>query len=259
MRIALKISYDGTMFEGWQVQPGKRTVQGELERAACELFGAPVKVAGSGRTDSGVHAEGQVCHLDADTSIPARKIRECLNERLPEDVRVLRSAEAPEGFDCTRNAKRKTYRYRFYHAETEQPLLERYAVRVREKPDLGKMQSAARLYVGEHDFAAFRASGGSAKTTVRTIYRAEISEIRQSGATVYEFVVCGNGFLYNMVRILAGHLVDVGCGKKEEESILAAYQTGDRSLLGKTMAAKGLTMVSAEYEPSLFPSEGDCE
>ena len=245
MRIVLKVSYDGTMFEGWQVQPGKRTVQGELERAACELFGAPVKVAGSGRTDSGVHAEGQVCHLDADTSIPARKIRECLNERLPEDVRVLRSAEAPEGFDCTRNARQKTYRYRFYYAETALPLFERYAVRVREKPDLARMRSAARLYEGEHDFAAFRAAGGSAKTTVRTIYRAEISEIRQSGATVYEFVVCGN--------------VDVGCGKKEEESILAAYQTGDRSLLGKTMAAKGLTMVSAEYEPSLFPLEGDCE
>ncbi len=254
MRIALKVSYDGTMFEGWQVQPGKRTVQGELERAAGELFGVPVKVAGSGRTDSGVHAEGQICHLDADTQIPARKIRECLNERLPEDVRVLKSAEAPEGFDCTRNAKKKTYRYRFYYAETALPLLERYAVRVREKPDLLKMQSAARLYVGEHDFAAFRAAGGSAKTTVRTVYSAEVSESRQNGAIIYDFVVCGSGFLYHMVRILAGQLFAVGCGKKEKESILSAYRTGDRSLLGKTMAAKGLTMVSVEYDPSPFPA-----
>jgi tRNA pseudouridine38-40 synthase len=130
--------------------------------------------------------------------------------------------------------------------------LERYSVRLKEKPSLKKMREAALLLEGEHDFKAFCAVGSSAKTSVRKVYSVKISAKKEQGATVYRITVCGNGFLYNMVRIIAGHLFAIGCGTKEKESILLAYQEGDRALLGKTMPAKGLTMVSGEYEQSPF-------
>lgn len=250
MRYALLVSYDGTCFSGWQEQPNARTVQGVMQEAAREIFGVPVKVAASGRTDAGVHAEGQVCHLDAETTIPAGKIRECFNRILPPDLRVLKSVAAPEGFDCTRGAKRKTYGYSFYYAETERPLLERYSVRVKQKPDLEKMRAAAALLEGEHDFKAFCASGSSAKTSVRTVYSVRVFD--RGG--VYEIYVCGNGFLYNMVRIIAGELIAVGCGKKE--GITAAFESGDRKSLAKTMPAKGLVLIKVEYGAPLFGAKG---
>lgn len=251
MRYALLVSYDGTGFSGWQKQKGARTVQGELERAAREIFGSVVKITGSGRTDAGVHAGGQVCHFDAHTCIPAEKLRECFNRVLPPDLRVLESVSAPEGFDCTRGAKRKTYCYSFYYAETERPLLERYSVRVKQEPDLEKMRAAAALLEGKHDFKAFCASGSSAKTSVRTVYSVRIFD--RGG--VYEIYVCGNGFLYNMVRIIAGELIAVGCGKKE--GITAAFESGDRKCLAKTMPAKGLILVKVEYAAPLFGAKED--
>ncbi len=250
MRFVLSVSYDGTHFSGFQKQKSERTVQGELECAARQIFGAETKIAGSGRTDAGVHAEGQVCHFDAETNIPPKKLSACFNRILPPDVRVLKSAAAPEGFDCTRNAKRKTYSYSFYYAPSELPLLERYAVRIKEKPDLQKMRQAAALLVGEHDFKAFCASGSSAKTSVREIYSVVVEERMSAQAAEYTVTVCGNGFLYNMVRILAGELVAVGCGK--QEGITAAFQTKERSALAKTMPAKGLKLVSADYGIPLF-------
>lgn len=169
-RFVLLISYDGTHFLGSQRQREGRTVQAVLEDAAKKVFGAPVKVTLSGRTDAGVHAAGQVCHLDGETSVPPHRLREAFNRLLPDDVKVLESALAPEGFDCTRGARRKTYCYRFYCASCVLPLLERYAVRAEGEPDLAKMEGACPLFLGEHDFAAYRATGSSAKTTVRTIY-----------------------------------------------------------------------------------------
>lgn len=250
MRYALLVSYDGTEFSGWQKQKGARTVQGELERAAAEIFGAATKIAGSGRTDAGVHAEGQVCHFDAETTVPARRLRECFNRILPPDLRVLESVSAPAGFDCTRGAKKKTYCYSFYCAETDRPLMERYSVRVKEKPDLEKMRAAAVLLEGEHDFKAFCASGSSAKTSVRTVYRVQIIDRGSS----YEIYVCGNGFLYNMVRIIAGELFAIGCGKAE--GITAAFESGERKSLAKTMPAKGLTLVKVDYGTPLFGEKG---
>lgn len=246
MRYVLLVSYDGTEFAGWQRQTNARTVQQTLEDTAAEIFGTYVKIAGSGRTDAGVHAEGQVCHFDVGTDIPAERLRECFNTRLPADVRVLCSAAAPEGFDCTRSAKRKTYCYSFYYAETERPLLERYSVRVRKKPDLEKMRAAAALLEGEHDFKAFCASGSSAKTSVRTVYSVRIFD--RGG--VFEIYVCGNGFLYNMVRIIAGELIAVGCGK--QEGITEAFRSGDRKCLAGTMPAKGLILFSVDYGAPLF-------
>ncbi len=251
MRVALRLSYDGTHFCGWQIQPNGRSVQGELEKTALEIFGSFVKITGSGRTDAGVHALGQVCHFDVETGIPATKIRECFNRLLPSDVRVLESALVAPDFDCSRGAKKKTYRYTAYCAPTELPLIERYAVRIREKCDVEKMRFAADMVVGEHDFKAFRAAGSSAKTTVRTVYGVQVEEKEINDGTVYEISVCGNGFLYNMVRILAGELIAIGCGKNSD-GLQAALRSGERKLLAKTMPAKGLTMMNVEYEVAPF-------
>ena len=245
MKYLLIVSYDGTEFCGWQRQGEKRTVQLVLESAAREIFGTDTKVTASGRTDAGVHALGQRCVLDGETTIPAAKLRECFNAKLSADVRVLKSERVEDCFDITRAVKRKTYRYTAYFAETELPLLERYAVRLPMKPSLKDMRAAAKLLEGEHDFAAFRAAGYTSKTSVRTLYSVEVAEREEGLATVYEITVTGNGFLYNMVRIMAGELFSVGCGKSS--GIVRAFETGERSALAKTMPAKGLTMVSVEF------------
>lgn len=254
MRYALLISYDGTHFAGSQRQKGLRTVQGVLEDAAASLFGGAPAMRLSGRTDAGVHAAGQVCHTDGETSVPAEKLREVFNRLLPSDVKVLASRAAPEGFDCTRGARRKTYCYRFYTAESELPLLERYAVRLDGAPDMSVMRAAAKSLEGEHDFAAFRATGSSAKTTVRILYSVCVDVLTVYGVPMYEVRVTGNGFLYNMVRILAGELYAVGCGRASEEDIAAAFATGERTRLYKTMPAKGLTLEKVDYG---FPLFGD--
>ena len=256
MRYVLLVSYDGTHFAGYQRQKrGERTVQGVLEQAASDIFGLPTRVTASGRTDAGVHARGQVCHLDGETTIPPEKLRACMNVRLPPDCKVLSSAAAPEGFDVTRGAKKKTYIYRFYTAECELPLLSRYAVRVREAPDPKRMQAAASLLTGEHDFAAFSSAGSSAKTTVRTVYDISIRMQTQKDHTMYEIGVTGSGFLYNMVRILAGEICAVGFGKTTE-NIARAFQTGERSLIARTMPPAGLTLEAVDYGIPLFGEKG---
>ncbi len=252
MRCALLVSYDGTDFSGYQRQAqGERTVQEELERAAAEIFGAPVRVVASGRTDAGVHAAGQVCHLDCETTIPPERLFLCFNRLLPPDLRVLASAPAPEGFDASSSAKRKTYVYSAYLAESELPLVCRYAARLKRKPDLAAMKRAAELLEGEHDFAAFSSAGSSAKTSVRTVYRIEISSKTLNGGTMYEISVTGNGFLYNMVRILAGELFAVGYGKELGQTALA-LGCGERSLVAETMPPEGLRLERVDYGFPLF-------
>ena len=251
MRYALIVSYDGTHFSGWQKQKNGRTVQETLEGAAAEIFGCPVKITGSGRTDAGVHARGQVCHFDAETNIPAERLRECFNGLLPTDLRVLQSTMCDINFDCTRNAKKKTYCYSAYYAPCELPLYDRYSVRLKELPDIEKMREAATLMVGEHDFKAFCASGSSAQTSVRTVYSIEVKEQTDADCTRFEIAVCGNGFLYNMVRILAGELFAIGCGKGTD-ALKQALVTGERKLLGKTMPAKGLVLDHVVYDASPF-------
>jgi tRNA pseudouridine38-40 synthase len=252
MRYALLVSYDGTDFAGFQKQPRDRTVQGELERAAEQIFGTPVKITGSGRTDAGVHALAQVCCFDAQTPVPAAKIAACFNRILPPDLRVVQSAAAPETFDCTRSAKRKTYCYSFYYAPADLPLFDRFAVRLPQKPDLKAMRAAAELLEGEHDFKAFCASGSSAKTSVRTVYSVKIDEQTIPHGAMWKISVCGSGFLYNMVRIIAGELIAIGCGKRE--GITAALETGARERLAKTMPAKGLCLMNVDYGAELFPA-----
>ena len=256
MKYVLAVSYDGTHFAGWQIQKNARTVQGVLESAAREIFQTPVKVKGSGRTDAGVHALFQVCEFEADTSIPAEKLRECFNRILPPDISVIKSGAAPEGFDCTRAQKKKIYAYRAYYSACTLPLFERYETRLLDKPDVARMKSAARLLVGTHDFKAFSATGSSAKTSEREIVSIDVREREQGGGTHYEIEVCGYGFLYNMVRIIAGELFAVGFGK-EEAAIQKALETGQRSLIAKTMPAKGLVLIDTQYDEPLFCEDGE--
>ena len=251
MKYALLIQYDGTFFSGWQLQKkGERTVQGEMERAAAEIFGVPTRVTASGRTDAGVHARGQVCVLEGETTVPPAKLPACFNTRLPPDLKVLAARAVAEDFDCTRHAKRKTYVYRAYYAETDLPLLARYAARLKERPDVEKMREAAALLCGKHDFKAFSSSGSSVKTTVREIYKLDV-RMTENGHTMYEVEVTGNGFLYNMVRIIAGELFAVGCGKSMQ-NIATALGGGGRSCLAKTMPAAGLTLECVDYGVPLF-------
>lgn len=250
MRYLLLVSYDGTNFSGWQIQPGKRTVQEAVEMAAEKALGCKVNVSASGRTDAKVHALGQVVQFDAETCIPAEKLCYCLNRFLPSDVKVLKSRSAPLGFDCTRTAKKKTYLYTAYYAETVLPLAARYAVRLTQRPKLERMHAASKLLLGEHDFAAFRSAGFTSKTSVRTIYEIKIESQLKMGVEFYQIEISGSGFLYNMVRIICGELFAIGFGK--ESGILQAFQTGQRSALAKTMPPEGLCLKAVDYGEPLF-------
>lgn len=247
MRYVIKVSYDGTEFAGWQCQKNAPSVQESIENALRESLGVMVRVTGSGRTDAGVHAAGQICHFDAETSVPPEKMPDCLNPYLPPSVRVLEGWFAGEKFDACRSAKRKTYTYSLYVSSRENPLKERYAVRV-EKADLAALKKAAKLMEGERDFKAFCASGSKVKTTVRTVHSVTVEEGGSFGSRDIKISVCGNGFLYNMVRTMVGELLELSQGKRSEESLKLAFETGDRSLLGKTMPAKGLCLMNVEYE-----------
>lgn len=247
MRYVLKIAYDGTEYAGWQRQKNALSVQEALEDAAEKALGQKVCVTASGRTDAGVHAAGQVCHFDCDCTVPPEKMPDCLNRFLPRDIRAIEGCEGKAGFDSNRSAKRKTYCYTLYVAEREQPLKERYAVRIEAAPSLSVLRKNAKLFEGEHDFKAFCASGSSVKTTVRTVYEVRVEESCSFGSRDIRIFVTGNGFLYNMVRTMVGELLDLSQGKKTAESLAAAYATGKRELLGKTMPAKGLTLMQVEY------------
>lgn len=252
MRYALLISYDGTNYGGWQIQKNCISVQSKMEEAALDLFGVKTSVTASGRTDSGVHARAQVCHLDAQTTIPPEKIADAFNMRLPEDIRVIASAVAPEKFDSNRSAKRKTYCYRMYLSPRQHPLKDRYSVWVKGGADIQKLQYISSFFEGEHDFKAYSKSGSTAKTSVRTIYSVEVKYTHDLGATDVEIYITGNGFLYNMVRTIAGTMLYFAQGVIDEERIIQSLKIGDRELVGKTMPAAGLTLENVDYGVELF-------
>ena len=247
MRYVLKIAYDGTNYAGWQCQKNAPTVQEELEKAIEIALGKNVRVVGSGRTDAGVHAVGQTCHFDMEASVPPEKMPDCLNKVLPADIRALDGWGADENFDCNKSAKRKTYCYSLYVSKRENPLKERYQTRIENAPSIEVLQEKAKLFEGEHDFKAFCASGSSVKTTVRTVYEVKVEETQNYQSRDIKIYVTGNGFLYNMVRTMVGELFDLANGKRTDKSLFDAYESGDRNLLGKTMPAKGLTLIGVEY------------
>ena len=249
MRYVMKIAYDGTDYAGWQRQKNALSVQETLEDAIERALGISVRVVASGRTDAGVHAVGQVCHFDSDAlTIPPERLPDCLNCFLPRDVRLMEGWSADVNFDSNRSAKRKTYCYSLYVSNRDMPMKERYAVRVEDAPDLTALQTAAKWFEGEHDFKAFCASGSAVKTTVRTVYEVKVEEGESFGSRDIKIYVTGNGFLYNMVRTITGELLDLASGRRTKESLLRAFETGDRSLLGKTMAAKGLMLITVNYD-----------
>ena len=248
MRYVLKIAYDGTNYAGWQCQKNALSVQETLETAIRNALGEEIRVTASGRTDAGVHAAGQVCHFDSERiTVPPERMPDCLNRYLPADVRILDGWAADEEFDANRSAKRKTYCYSLYVSPREMPLKERYAVRIDGAAATESLQKTAKLFEGEHDFKAFCAAGSSVKTTVRTVYEVRVDESESFGCRDIKIYVTGNGFLYNMVRTMVGELLEISSGRRTEESLLLAYRTGERNLLGKTMPAKGLTLMQVEY------------
>ena len=248
MRYVLKIAYDGTDYAGWQRQKNALSVQQVLEETLLSTLGVDVRVTASGRTDAGVHAAGQICHFDSeDITVPPEKMPDCLNRFLPSSVRIVEGWGADEGFDSNRSAKRKTYCYCLYVASREMPLKERYAVRIENAPPLKKLQEIAKIFEGEHDYKAFCASGSAVKTTVRTVYEVRVEESESFGSRDIRIFVTGNGFLYNMVRTMVGTLFAIADGKRTVKDVLSSYQTGERNLLGKTMPAKGLTLMQVNY------------
>lgn len=244
MRVVLILQYDGKNYNGWQVQPDLCTVQQTVEDALQTLTGKKCTVIGSGRTDSGVHALCQVAHFDTDfSSIPPEKYAFALNVILPPDVKVVKSFLAPDGFHARFSAKKKTYRYRFYVSDGILPLFDEHCLQIY-RVDFDKMKKAALYLEGEHDFKCFLAANSTVKDTIRTIYSCKV----ERHGIFIDLTVSGNGFLYNMVRTIAGTLYFAGIGRINPDSMPEILKSGDRELAGKTLAAKGLTLLSVEYD-----------
>ncbi len=242
-RFMLIVEYDGTDYCGWQRQINGPSVQQTLEEALSRLTGEEIAVTGSSRTDAGVHAMGLCAHFDSATRIPPEKIAFALNTMLPEDIRIRESALAPQGFHARYAACGKVYRYRFFNSRHASAIGRQYAAHVPLALDVELMNREAQALCGTHDFEAFAASGSVVKSTVRTIYRVQVV---RSGDEVTLFVL-GDGFLYNMVRIIAGTLMEVGTGKREPGAIEKAIASKDRLALGQTAPAKGLTLMRVLY------------
>ena len=217
--IKLLIEYDGKDFNGWQKQPNKLNIQGEIEEAIKFVTGEVVDLTSSGRTDAGVHALGQVANFKTNSNIPIEKIPYAINSRLKQSIRILDAEEVDERFHSRYNCKQKTYRYIINNSKQGTAIYRKLEYHVSNDLNIEDMKKASKYFIGEHDFKAFKASGTSSKSSVRTIYDVKID--KKESKIVMEFT--GNGFLYNMVRILAGTLVDVGIGKIKPEEILPPY------------------------------------
>lgn len=243
MRVKLIVAYDGTNYCGWQVQPNAVTVESVLNEALSSLLKEDIKVIGASRTDSGVHALGNVAVFDTNTRIPAEKISYALNALLPEDIKIQRSERTADDFHPRRCDTVKTYEYHILNREFPLPIKRYDSIHCYRSLDLEKMREAAEVLVGTHDFRSFCSVKTQAETTVRTIYSAQM-EKQEDMITIR---VRGNGFLYNMVRIIAGTLMEAGLGNIAPEQVREALLGRDRNLAGPTAPARGLTLVGIEY------------
>jgi len=247
MPILLTVAYDGTNYCGWQVQKDFATVQSTLEQALSRLFGTAVTVLGASRTDAGVHALGQRALLslpEGACKIPLARLPQVINAVLPADITIVHAGVVPEGFHPIFDARRKTYVYAVWNGAYPNPTLRNLRYHVRFPLDAARMHEAARQFIGTHDFEAFRAVGGTTKTSVRTMFDAGVA---RDGDNVF-FTVTGSGFLYNMVRIMAGTLIEAGKGNLAPEDICGIIQSCDRTCAGKTVPPQGLTLVRVTYE-----------
>jgi tRNA pseudouridine38-40 synthase len=246
-RIRLKVSYDGTAYAGWQVQPDQRTIQGEMERVLAEIEGRMVKVIGSGRTDAGVHAMEQVAAFDLENPIPAENLRRAVNRLLPRDIRVFDVRETHPDFHPRHHATAKTYRYTIWRAEICPPMRRLYVAHFPYPLDEAAMVRIAPLFEGRHDFSAFAAADEKdalGHSKVRTVFS---SSIRREGEELV-YSVRGSGFLKHMVRMMVGTLVEVGKGNVDEPEFLARLEPGFAGKAGRAMPASGLCLISVEYE-----------
>jgi pseudouridylate synthase I len=242
-RIALTIAYDGTAYSGWQAQANAVTVEGTLREAIRRLCGEEVVTIGASRTDAGVHALGNVVAFDTESPIPGGNWRPALNSFLPQDIRVMRSWEAEDDFHPRFNAHSKRYEYRIATDEVISPIRCRYVCGVRETLDLEAMAEGAKAFVGTHDYSAFCSAGAQTESKVRTVTRCEV--YREGPEIVIG--VEGDGFLYNMIRILAGTLIDMGRGAKAPESMSTILGSLDRAKAGPTAPPQGLMLVRIRY------------
>ena len=259
--LKIVLAYDGTDLVGWQRQPAGVSVQARLENALSAIEGRPVPVVGAGRTDAGVHALGQVASCRLDHPLPVAQLAAALNAMLPLDIRVLGVVEADDAFHARYGARLKTYRYLLLNSAVVSPFERRYVWHVRQPLDVGAMSAGARHLAGEHDFAAMRAAGGSAKTTVRRLTAATVREagsgevvggslaLPNAGGPgrviVFEFT--GTGFLRHMIRNAVGTLVEIGLGKRAPAWMAEVLASGDRAQAGPTAPARGLFLVGVDY------------
>lgn len=243
MRYKLTVSYDGSDYFGFQVQPNKDTIQARLEGAFEQVYGEHINIVASGRTDAGVSALSQVCHFDTDKEVNTKRDVGYLNSLLPSDIRVLEIAIATLEFHARKGAKKKTYMYYFY-VGTKIPVYERVATNIGRNLDIEAMRRATEFVVGTHDFSAFCASNTAVVDKTRTIYDLQIVNVEEN---LYKMEITGSGFLYNMVRIIMGTLVAVGMGKITPESVGRIIDSLDRSKAGKTMPSKGLYLKKVMY------------
>lgn len=252
-RILLQVAYDGTNYHGWQLQPNAATIEGELNRALCALTGEEIVVTGASRTDAGVHALGNVAVFDTTSRIPAEKFSYALNQRLPEDIVIQSSKQVADDFHPRHCDCRKTYEYDILNRTFPLPAYRNTAYFLYGTLNIEAMRRACQAFLGEHDFASFCAAGAQVQTTVRKIYSLEV-ECRPlteanvgSADQLLTIRVKGNGFLYNMVRIIAGTLVEVGRGHIKPEEVAGIIAAKDRAKAGPTAPARGLRLVEIEY------------
>ena len=250
MNYRLLLQYDGTDFHGWQIQPELRTVQGELTRALSLLDGREVVVHGSGRTDAGVHAEGQVASAQLEREFSPQKLRVAINGNLPSDVRVLFADIAADDFHARYSARGKTYVYRVVHSPVMSPFWSRYALAEGRPLDLARMRSCAKVFLGEHDWTAFSAAQTDAESRVRTITSLDIDAgwNARGACHLIQIGVTADGFLRYMVRSIVGTLLAVARGEIDEATVGRAISEGARDLVGPTAPAHGLTLRGVRYD-----------
>ena len=242
--IKITIEYDGKDFNGWQKQPNKLNIQGEIERAIENITGEKVELIASGRTDAGVHAMGQVANFKTSSNISIEKIPIAINSQVKNSIRIQKAEEVDEKFHSRYNCKKKTYRYVIDNSKYGSAIYRNISYHTPMKLNVNEMKKAIKYFEGEHDFKAFKSSGTSSKSSVRTIYSTNIV----TEGTSIGIDLTGNGFLYNMVRIIVGTLVDVGLGKIKADDIPKIIESKDRTKAGKTLPPQGLMLLSVEYD-----------
>ena len=242
--IKLTIEYDGKDFNGWQKQPNKLNIQGEIEKAIQNVTGEQVNLIGSGRTDAGVNAFGQVANFKIDSEFPIEKMATAINSQLKKSIRVKKAEEVSRDFHSRYNCHSKTYNYVIDNSEQGSAIYRNLSYHVSKKLNIEKMQKAISYFIGEHDFSSFKSSGTSSKSSVRTIYNATV--VKENDKVTISLT--GNGFLYNMVRIISGTLVEVGLNNIEPQEIPKIIEAKNRQMAGKTLPPQGLFLINVEYD-----------